>query len=1127
MQRKANRGAIMDVGVWLRRLGLEQYEAAFRENEISEKVLPNLTAEDLKDLGVAMVGHRRMLLDAIAALRAEKSAATPVFDVSLAIHEEDTAERRQVTVMFSDLVGSTALSVRMDPEDLREVITAYQKCVAETVRSFGGFVAKYMGDGVLVYFGYPQAHEDDAERAVRAGLALIDAVAALPAREPLQMRVGVATGLVVVGDLVGSGEAQERGIVGETPNLAARLQSIAEPNTVVIAEATRKLLGNLFELRDLGPTELKGITGPVRAFAVLRASSVESRFDAMHPGGLTALVGREEELELLLRRWAKAKSGEGQVVLLSGEAGIGKSRLSTALMERLTAEPHTRLRYFCSPQHIDSVLYPIIGQLERAAGLVHGDIPQAKLDKLDALLAQTSTSRQDAALLAEMLSLPNDGRYPALEFISEQRRQKTLAALGVQLEALARSSPVLMIVEDAHWGDPTSLEVFGRSVNRIASLRVLLIVTFRPEFDAPWVGQPHVTTLALNRLGHREVGTVIECVVGNKLLPAKVRKDIVERTDGIPLFVEEMTKAVLEAGGERGAMQTAAAIPSPALAVPASLYASLMARLDRLGPAKEVAQIGAVIGREFSHVLLAAVLRQSEPELVSALNRLMQAGLLFRNGIPPHATYLFKHALVQDTAYGTLLRNRRHALHARIARALEETFPDIAATQPEVLAHHFTEADLAENAVAYWQAAGQRAAERSAHAECLAHLYKGLALVRRVADPAERARQELALQLVLAPVLIATKSYSAPEVEQAYLHARDLCQQAGDVAQLYAVNWGLWLVYQQRCEFKAARGLLDGLFAVARQSADPALLLQAHHAAWTTLLHLPELTACRTHLEAGWTLYRPDAHRGHTFLYGGHDAAVCNRYTAALTLWPLGFPEQALATAREAVRMARGLSHPFSVVLALVFAAMIYQHRREAEPAQEHAETAIAVCAEHGIAPHLAAAGSILRGWAIAARGQAVEGIAEIRGGLAAVEPTGVRIRRPYYLASLAEASAWAGEIEQGLAALVEAARVVEETGERRWEAEICRLTGELTLARRSGDGTEAEVWFQRALDVAGCQSAKCLELRAATSLARIWRDRGKHRESRDLLAPIYGWFTEGFDTLDLKQAKSLLDELA
>jgi predicted ATPase len=426
-------------------------------------------------------------------------------------------------------------------------------------------------------------------------------------------------------------------------------------------------------------------------------------------------------------------------------------------MEEIAAEPHTRLRYFCSPQHTDSALYPIIGQFERAAVLVHSDTPQAKLDKLDALLAQTSTSRQDAALLAEMLSLPNDGRYPALKPVPEQRRQKLLAALSVQLEALSRSSPVLMIVEDAHWGDPTSLEAFGRAVDRIASLRVLLIVTYRPEFDAPWVGQSRVTMLTINRLAERDIGTMIDRVIGNTLLPANIRKDIVERTDGVPLFAEEMTKAVLEAGSEIEAMQTAAAVSSPALAVPASLHASLMARLDRLGPAKELAQIGAAIGREFSQVLLAAVLRKSERELVSALERLMRAGLLFRNGIPPHATYLFKHALVQDIAYGTLLRNRRHALHARIARALEETFPDVAATQPEVLAHHFTEADLAENAVAYWQAAGQRAAERSAHAECLAHLYKGLALVRRVADPAERARRELALQLVLAPVLVATK----------------------------------------------------------------------------------------------------------------------------------------------------------------------------------------------------------------------------------------------------------------------------------------------------------------------------------------------------------------------------------
>ena len=547
----------MDVVVWLRSLGLGQYEKVFRENEIDETVLPSLTAEDLKELGVAALGHRRKLLDAIAVLRGDANA-TPAAAPGPATVEaspRDNAERRQVTVMFSDLVGSTALSARMDPEDLREVISAYQKCVAETVRRFGGFVAKYMGDGVLIYFGYPQAHEDDAERAVRAGLEIVAAVTALKSALTLQTRVGIATGLVVVGDLIGSGEAQERGIVGETPNLAARLQGIAEPNMVVIAEGTRRLLGNLFELEDLGAKDLKGIAGPVRAWAALRASSVEGRFEALHGSGLTDLVGREEELELLLRRWSRAKTGEGQVVLLSGEAGIGKSRLTAALLERLATEPHTRLRYFCSPQHTDSAFYPIIGQMERAAGLAHDDTPQAKLDKLDAMLAQTSTSKQDAALFAEMLSLPNDGRYPALELAPQQRRQKTLEALTAQLVGLASQHPVLMIFEDVHWIDPTSLEALNRTVDRIKALPVLLIVTFRPEFNAPWMGQSRVTGLTLNRLGEREIASMIDRVVGNKMLPPNIRQDIIERTDGIPLFVEEMTKAVLEAEGEGAAAQ--------------------------------------------------------------------------------------------------------------------------------------------------------------------------------------------------------------------------------------------------------------------------------------------------------------------------------------------------------------------------------------------------------------------------------------------------------------------------------------------------------------------------------------------------------------------------------------------
>ena len=585
----------MNIDGWLRGIGLEQYAQTFRDNAIDADVLCDLTDEHLRELGLPL-GALLKLLRAVAALSTGQTPISP--EITTPAPRTD-AERRQVTVMFSDLVGSTALSARMDPEDMREIIGAYQKAVAEAAQSFEGFVAKYLGDGVLVYFGYPQAHEDDAQRAVQAGLEAIAAVALLKLREPLQARVGIATGLVVVGDLIGSGEAQERGIVGETPNLAARLQGIAEPGMVVIAESTRRLVGTLFELQDLGARELKGVAGPVRSWAAVRERPIESRFEALHAAGLTDLVGREEETELLLRRWSRAKAGEGQVVLLSGEAGIGKSRLTAALMERLADQPHTRLRYFCSPQHTDSALYPVIGQTERAAGLSHDDTPRAKLDKLDALMAQTSTSAQEAALFAQMLSLPNDGRYPAVELTPEQRRQGTMDALIAQIETLSRRSPVLVIFEDAHWSDPTSLELFGRAVERIASLRILLIVTFRPEFDSPWIGRPHVTALTINRLTRRDM---IDRVVGNKPLPAGIRQDIVERTDGIPLFVEEMTKAVLEAEseGEGEAPRTAANVPSPAVAVPASLHASLMARLDRLGPAKEVAQIGAAIGRGFS-----------------------------------------------------------------------------------------------------------------------------------------------------------------------------------------------------------------------------------------------------------------------------------------------------------------------------------------------------------------------------------------------------------------------------------------------------------------------------------------------------------------------------------------------
>ena len=798
----------MDVGDWLRGLGLGQYEDVFRENEIGADVLPDLTDADLEKLNVPL-GNRKRLLKAIAALdRAGGNPSAPAIDV--AVPSVETAERRQLTVMFCDLVGSTAMSARLDPEDMRGIIAAYHRCCAKLITGSGGFVAKYMGDGVLAYFGYPQAHEHDAEHAVRAGLAIVEAAPKLEtlAGAPLHVRVGIATGIVVVGDLLGSGEAQERGVVGDTPNLAARLQNIAATDSVVIGEGTRKLLGDLFELRDLGPQDLKGVAGPTRAYVALSESSRESRFDALHAEGLTALVGREEETDLLLRRWSKAKAGEGQVVLLSGEAGIGKSRLAAEFLQRLSGEPHQRLRYFCSPQHTDSALYPIIAHLERAAGLAREDDPKTKLDKLEARLATPPTSREDVALLAAMLSLPNDGRYPAIDLAPAQRRQKTLEALIAQIDAIAGQTPTLMIFEDAHWADPSSLEVLSQLVDTVQAMRALLFVTLRPEFAAPWVARPHVTTLSINRLTRRDVEALIERVAGNKRLPPGVQQDIVERADGVPLFVEEMTKAVLEAESEGEAARAMASIPSSALAVPASLHASLMARLDRLGNAKAVAQIGAAIGREFSHDLLAAVAGETEAELVTSLDRLVDAGLLYRRGSAPHATYLFKHALVQDTAYGTLLREPRRALHCRIASALESRFPEVADNQPELLARHFADAGMIEKAASLWGRAGQKSLERSANVEAESQFRRALEVIAALPGESRQRRVQIDLQVGLAKALMYTRGFASPETKAAFRANAPVCRARRGVGRVARGSTG--------CVFRAVRFLLGELCGVQR-----------------------------------------------------------------------------------------------------------------------------------------------------------------------------------------------------------------------------------------------------------------------------------------------------------------------
>ena len=1123
----------MDLGGWLRNLGLGQYEAAFRENAIDDTVLPNLTAEDLKDLGVAIVGHRRKLLDAIAALRADASAKAPPPDTLSAtnITAKDTAERRQVTVMFADLVGSTALSTGMDPEDLREVISAYQKCVAETVGHFGGFVARYLGDGVLVYFGYPHAHEDDAERAVRAGLELITAVAGLKTCAAQQVRVGIATGLVVVGHLIPSGESEERGIIGETPNLAARLQSIAEPNMVVIAESTRRLLGSFFQLDDLGTRSLKGIGGPVRAWAALRASSVEGRFEALHATDLTVLVGREEESELLLRCWSKAKTGEGQVVLLTGEAGIGKSRLAVALVERLAGEPHTRLRYFCSPQHTNSALYPIIGQIEHAAGLAHDDTPQAKRDKLNAVLEQTSTSIEDAALFAQMLSLPNDGRYPLLDLTPQQRRQRTLEALTAQAAKLATQRPVLMIFEDAHWIDPTSLELLSRTVDQIKTVPALLIVTFRPEFQAPWVENSHVTSVTLNRLGKNEVAALIAGLVGNKELPADVMAEILERTDGIPLFVEEMTKAVLEAEGEVEARRTVAAIPSPALRVPASLHASLMARLDRLGPAKELAQIGATIGREVSHPLLAAVVRKPEAELQTALDRLIGAGLLLRQGSAPYETYFFKHALVRDAAYSTLLREQRRALHGRIAETLESQFPEVSEKQPELLARHCTEAGQIEKAAALWGKAGLRSAERSALVEASEQLRRALDQIATLAPTSALRREEIKLQVALITPLLHVSGYAAPETRAAVERARLLIEQAEalgeppeDSVLLFSVLYGFWVANLVAFNGDVMRELAVQFLALADRQRATGPLMMAHRLMGLSLLHTGDIVDGRGHLDRAFTLYDPAEHRPLATRFG-QDVGAATLCWKSLAFWLLGYPEAALADTEHALMVAREIGHSATLMYVLNFSAWTHIHCGNYATTNALVDEFSALKDQTG-SVFWGAWGMMQRGCLLALTGKASDAVQTITCGVTAMRSTGTTMWMPLWLSYLARANAEIGQPDDARRRIGEAMAAVETAKERWCEAEVNRIAGEIALLPPEPDVAKAEAHFERALAVAREQQAKSWELRAAMSMARLWRDQGNRDEARDLLAPVYGWFTEGFDTLDLKEAKALLDAL-
>jgi len=902
----------MDIARWLSSLGLGRYTATFAENEITPEALSYLSDADLKELGLPM-GPRKLLLAAIAELgtpdtrgpnTSARLEATP--DGTSAPRPE--AARRQLTVMFVDLVGSTALSGQLDPEEMGEVIRRYQNAVTGEITRLDGHVAKFMGDGVLAYFGWPRAHENEAERAVRAGLAIAAAVAKLatPAKEPLGARVGIATGLVVVGDLVGKGAAQEETVVGETPNLAARLQSLAEVGGVVVAGTTRRLLGGLFELVDLGTHDLKGFAQPVQAWLVVGESATEGRFEALHGMRLTSLVGRDQELALLLERWRWAKDGKGQVALLSGEAGIGKSRIAIALRERLRGEKCLSLRYHGSPYHTNSALFPVLDQLRRAAGFGHEDAAEAKLAKLEALLALAVPDAKSAIrLIAEHLAIPTGDRYPPPEFAPEQKKAKTFQALLAQLEGLAARQPLLMTVEDAHWFDPTSFELFNRIVDRIERLPVLLVVTFRPEFAPRWTDRPHVTLLTLNRLGRNESAALIDHLSGGRPLPAEVQAHILAKTDGVPLFVEELTKTVLESGLLRDAGERYELTGSlPPFTIPSTLQDSLLARLDRMATVKEVAQIGSVIGREFSYALLTATAQMDEPVLRAALDEFVRAELAFCRGTPPDAIYTFKHALVQDAAYQSLLKSRRQQLHCRIATVLHEESPDLAEAEPELLAHHATEAGLFDLAVSYWYKAGLRANYRSAGAEAIASLSKGLDLLARHPESRDRDGREIDLQIALGIPLSEAKGRGSAETMDAYARALELCNRSGgETSHFFPALRGLWTGHRARGQMRTARDLADQLLVIAQRSEDQSLLLEAHHAQWTTQFGFGEWRSVCEHTADGLALYRAE-HFSHAFIYSGHDSAVCATAKEGLSLWMLGFPDRALARVEQSVVLA-------------------------------------------------------------------------------------------------------------------------------------------------------------------------------------------------------------------------------
>jgi class 3 adenylate cyclase/predicted ATPase len=1042
-------------------------------------------------------------------------------------------ERRQITVLACEFVGLDAQLTQADPEDVQSLMRAFRPQFGAVISDFGGMAAKFSGNGFLAYFGYPQAHEHGAEQAIRSALYLLKTATQFSSSLPSNMRarVGIATGPVVAGEFADEIAGPAHGLVGEAPKHAVLLQSVAPPDTILIAEGTRRLVADLFEYDGIDAAPLQAL-GIQTGWLVAGERGNKDRFEAFHGAGATKFAGRAVELEHLQARWEEARAGEGWIEFIAGEAGIGKSRLVRVFHQAI--EPHLWLQYQCSPFHTNSPLHPAARQIGHAAGIDTTDDPEQRLTKLEAMIAGTGSQVQTIApLLAGLLSIPTGARYPALELSPAQLRRKTLAALLTNLEDIARRQPVLLLFEDAHWADATSLELLDLLADRVRRLPILAVVTSRPGFEPGWTCLDRVGVMSLNRLNEADVLAMVRSITGEKSLPQDVVEQILRRTDGIPLFVEELARTLLEscAPGDGAGPRGLGASLSP-MAIPATLQDSLMARLDRLGPAKEIAQIGAAIGREFSHALLVSVADKTRAELGPALDRLIAAGLLFREGVPPHATYLFKHALVQDAAYQALLREQRCRLHARIAEALESQFAEIAESQPELLAHHCSEAGLIEKAAGLWGKAGLQSLTRSALMEAVAQLNRALNQIAALPGTAALRRPQIEFQVALANALMHSKGYASADTRASFDRARSYIERAEALGEppedpllLFSVLYGFWVGNFVGFNGDALRGLAAQFLALAEKQGTAVPLMIAHRLMGTSLMGTGNIAESLAHYEKAIALYDPAEHRPMATRFGQDVSVVLFSYRA-WTQWLLGRPDAALAGSDLALKAAREIGHGASLLYALAHASLTYLWTGNYPAANALAEEAIAL-ADEKAAVARRAFGMMQQGSLLALTGHASNAIQIMSSGIGAWRSTGSTLWTPWYLSLLARTYAELGQSGDAWRCIGEAMTAVETTKERWCEAEVHRTAGEIALMLPEPDAAKAEACFERALVVAREQQAKIWELRAAMSMALLWRDQSKRLEARDLLAPVYGWFTEGIDTLDLKEAKALLDELA